>query len=44
MGTNKEKLEHLDTGKLIDIVKNYKQYKYDDDLRNEVIGPLQIIR
>lgn len=34
---NKEKLIHLDNDKLIDIVKNYRQYGYDDQLRETVI-------
>jgi len=34
------KLESFDNGKLIDIVKNYKQYGYDNDLRNIAIGIL----
>ena len=35
------KLESFDNGKLIDIVKNYKQYGYDNDLRNIALGILE---
>lgn len=35
------KLESFENGKLIDIVKNYKQYGYDNDLRNIAIGILE---
>jgi len=31
------KLESFDNGKLIDVVKNYRQYGYDDKLRNIAI-------
>ena len=34
------KLESFENGKLIDIVKNYKQYGYDNDLRNIALGIL----
>ncbi|WP_245662346.1 hypothetical protein, partial [Tenacibaculum soleae] len=35
------KLESFENGKLIDIVKNYKQYGYDNDLRNIAVGILE---
>ena len=35
------KLESFENGKLIDIVKNYKQYGYDNDLRNFALGILE---
>jgi len=35
------KLESFNNGKLIDVVKNYKQYGYDNDLRNIAIGILE---
>lgn len=35
------KLESFNDGKLIDIVKNYKQYGYDNDLRNIALGILE---
>tara|TARA_B100000809_G_scaffold261328_1_gene310001 strand:+ start:85 stop:609 length:525 start_codon:yes stop_codon:yes gene_type:complete len=35
------KLESFDNGKLIDIVKNYKQYGYDNDLRSIALGILE---
>jgi hypothetical protein len=35
------KLESFHNEKLIDIVKNYQQYGYDDDLRNITIGILE---
>lgn len=37
MNDNTEKLKKLDNNKLIDVVKNYKQYGYDEDLRNNAI-------
>jgi hypothetical protein len=36
-----EKLQSFDTSKLIDIVKNYRQYKYDESIRNTAIGILE---
>ena len=36
-----EKFKQLDTDKLIDIVKNYRQYGYDDDLRHRAISILE---
>ena len=33
----KAKLDRLDTGRLIDVVKNYRQYGYDDNLRATAI-------
>lgn len=35
-----EALNKFDNDKLIDIVKNYKRYGYDDELRNYAIGLL----
>jgi len=35
------KLEAFDNRKLIDIVKNYKQYGYDNNLRNIALGILE---
>lgn len=35
------KLESFDKEKLIDVVKNYKQYGYDNDLRNIAIDILE---
>ncbi|MBL4604928.1 MAG: hypothetical protein JKY02_04490, partial [Flavobacteriaceae bacterium] len=35
------KLESFDNEKLIDIVKNYQQYGYDNDLRNIAIRILE---
>ena len=36
-----EKLKKLDTKKLIDVVKNYRQYGYDENLRNCAISILE---
>jgi hypothetical protein len=36
-----EKLKSFDDHKLIDIVKNYRQYGYGDDIRNTAIGILE---
>ena len=36
-----ERLKKLDTDKLIDVVKNYRQYGYDDNLRNIAISLLE---
>jgi hypothetical protein len=36
-----ERLKSFDNSKLIDIVKNYRQYKYDDTLRNTAIDILK---
>ena len=36
-----EKLKKLDNNKLIDIVKNYRQYGYDDNLRASAITILE---
>lgn len=33
-----ERLKKLDTDKLIDVVKNYRQYGYDENLRNSAIS------
>jgi len=35
------KLDSFDNGKLIDVVKNYKQYGYDNELRNIAIEILE---
>ncbi len=35
-----ERLNKLDDNKLIDVVKNYRQYGYDEDLRNTAISIL----
>lgn len=35
------RLEAMDNSKLIDIVKNYKQYGYDDALRNTALAILE---
>lgn len=39
--TNEERLNNLDTDKLMDVVKNYRQYGYDDDLRTRAIAMLE---
>ena len=39
--TIKERLAKFDSGKLIDIVKNYRQYGYSDDLRAYAIELLE---
>ncbi len=36
-----EKLKSFDDYKLIDIVKNYRQYKYNEDIRNAAISILE---
>lgn len=36
-----EKLKSFDDNKLIDIVKNYRQYKYDDTIRNTALSILE---
>jgi len=36
-----ERLKKLDDTKLIDVVKNYRQYGYDEELRNSAIGILE---
>ncbi|MBN1952697.1 MAG: hypothetical protein JW801_15960 [Bacteroidales bacterium] len=36
-----EKLQRLDNGKLIDVVKNYRQYGYEDDIRSAAIEILE---
>lgn len=36
-----ERLNKLDDTKLIDIVKNYRQYGYDDEIRNSAIEILE---
>jgi len=36
-----EKLKSFDDSKLIDIVKNYRQYKYDENIRNVAISILE---
>ena len=41
MGNRSELLQKLDNSKLIDAVKNYRQYGYDDALRNEAIRILE---
>lgn len=41
MHDKSEKLKSLDNEKLIDVVKNYKQYRYDDELRNTAIEILE---
>lgn len=37
----KERLERLDANKLIDVVKNYRQYGYSDEIRNYAITLLE---
>lgn len=37
MANNTERLKKLDDSKLIDVVKNYRQYGYDDELRATAI-------
>lgn len=37
----REKLQKLDDNKLIDVVKNYRQYGYDADLRKTAISILE---
>lgn len=41
MLNSKERLEKLDDIKLIDIVKNYRQYGYNDQLRRTAVAILQ---
>lgn len=41
MSDQTERLKSFDNSKLIDVVKNYKQYGYDDDLRNSAIDILK---
>ena len=36
-----ERLKKLDTDKLIDVVKNYRQYGYEENLRNSAISLLE---
>lgn len=36
-----EKLKSFDDSKLIDIVKNYRQYKYDESIRNAAVSILE---
>lgn len=36
-----ERLKKLDTDKLIDVVKNYRQYGYDENLRNSAISLME---
>ena len=40
MTNNAEKLNKLNDSKLIDVVKNYRQYGYDDELRASAISIL----
>jgi hypothetical protein len=40
MTNNTERLNKLDDNKLIDVVKNYRQYGYDDELRTTAISIL----
>lgn len=35
-----KRLQNLDDKKLMDVVKNYRQYGYDEDMRNAAIGIL----
>ncbi|MDD4210140.1 MAG: hypothetical protein PHI52_07385 [Bacteroidales bacterium] len=41
MEKQKEKLKHLSTDKLIDVVKNYRQYGYDEAIRDAAIALLE---
>ena len=41
MNDKSERLKAFDDSKLIDIVKNYRQYGYDDNLRNTAIDILK---
>ena len=41
MTDKEEKLKNLDTRKLIDVVKNYRQYGYDENLRLRAISILE---
>ena len=41
MTDKEERLKKLDTDKLIDVVKNYRQYGYDENLRILAISILQ---
>lgn len=41
MNPPSERLKNLDDKKLIDIVKNYRQYGYDEDLRNTALSILR---
>lgn len=36
-----ERLKKLDTNKLIDVVKNYRQYGYNEDVRNYALSLLE---
>lgn len=36
-----EKLKRLDNDKLLDVVKNYQRYGYDEEIRNAAIALLQ---
>ena len=40
MPDKSETLKKLDNAKLIDVVKNYKQYNYDEDIRNMALSIL----
>lgn len=37
----KDRLERLDSNKLIDVVKNYRQYGYNDEIRNYALTLLE---
>jgi hypothetical protein len=37
-----EKIDKLDSDKLIQIVKNYQQYGYSEDIRNYALGILEV--
>ena len=41
MTDKEERLKKLDTDKLVDVVKNYRQYGYDENLRILAISILQ---
>ncbi|MCF8297197.1 MAG: hypothetical protein K9J13_06600 [Saprospiraceae bacterium] len=41
MSNKSERLKNLNDSKLIDVVKNYRQYGYDESLRNEAISILE---
>jgi hypothetical protein len=40
MTEKEERLKKLDTDKLMDVVKNYRQYGYDEGFRNSAISIL----
>jgi len=41
MPDKSERLKSLDSSKLVDLVRNYRQYGYDEDFRKEALGILE---